>query len=174
MKSNFLTKFLLYGALAVAATGCGPEGLINKTKYNGKKVTNTCETFQSEVKALLEANTGPNKLRTSEYDNSQFDYFFLEPGQFEIKGDTVYFRLIGDLEYGKYLTKGTAIHVSGKANSLEHLKNMEEEPSSDLGMMVIDENYWKNNQVPYFGYKLPVGTKLDGKQITKKNLLKLL
>jgi len=165
MKSFFNYKLLLTSAFLYVTTACTPDGLINKTKYDGKKVVNTCETFQNEVKSLIEANSGPNKLRVSEYDNSQFDYFFLEPGQFEQKGDTVYFRLIGDLEYGKYLKKGVAVHVTGKYQGQEHLKDIQEDFSGDLGMLVVDEAYFKANQNPYFGYKLPVGTKLDGKQL---------
>lgn len=159
-------KILGAGAMLWYLSSCTPEGLINKTKYDGKKVVNTCETFQNEVKALIEANAGPNKLRISEYDNSQFDYFFLEPGQLEQKGDTVYFRLIGDLEYGKYLKKGVAVHVNAKYQGQDHLKDIEEDFSGDLGMQVIDEAYFKANQNPFFGYKIPAPKgKLDGKQL---------
>lgn len=165
---NFGIKLFSLLTVSYLLSGCGPEGLINKTKYNGKKVTNTCKNFETEAKAMLASNMGQTTLRVSEYDNSQFDYFYLEPGQYEIKGDTLYFRMIGDMEYGKYLTKGVAVHVTAEYSSQEHLKNIESEPQGQLGMLVIDESYYKANNTPFFLYKIPVGKKLDGRQVILK------
>lgn len=175
MKQRYLWRsFIHQGArasagLALAAlVACTPEGVINKVKYNGKKITNTCDQFKQEVKGIVDANAGTATLRVSEFDNSQFDYFFLEPGQFEQVKDTLYFRLINDLEYAKYLHKGVAIQVSGNYAAQDHLKNMEADPAGELGMFVVDQKYYDKTQNPFFYYKLPVGHKLDGKQLSLK------
>ncbi len=84
---------------------CTPEGVINKTKYNGEKITNTCDSFKEEVQAIMDANSNTARLVVAEYDNSDIDYYYLEPGQYEIKDGMLNFRFIGDLEYEKYLTK---------------------------------------------------------------------
>ena len=50
-------KFVLFQRLSLAllfTSGCTPEGVINKTNYEGEKVTNTCETFQEEIQADYE------------------------------------------------------------------------------------------------------------------------
>jgi len=38
-------------------------------------------------------------LVVAEYDNSDFDYYYLEPGQWEIKDGSLNFRLAQDFEY---------------------------------------------------------------------------
>ena len=154
---------LLVAGMLLAAVGCTPEGVINKTKYDGKKITNTCDQFQAEVKALMEANAGVATLRVAEYDNSQFDTYFLEPGQFEQRGDTLYFRLINDIEYDKYLQKGVAFHVKGKYKAQDHLKAMEKDPEGEIGMLVLDRAYYDRNKEPSFVYKMPAADKLNGK-----------
>ncbi|MCS7073417.1 MAG: hypothetical protein NZ108_03015, partial [Bacteroidia bacterium] len=161
-------QILAISASICLATACRPKDLINKTKYDGKKVVNTCKSFQSEVKSLIEANKLNNKLKISEYDNSQFGMSFLEPGQFEIRGETLYFRLINDLEYGKYLKKGVAIHVTAEYVTPEHLRGIDSDASGTLGTLVVDEAYYNANKDPYFVYKIPVGKKLNGKQVNLK------
>jgi len=160
-----LTTFFWMGLLTLFLVQCTPEGVINKTKYEGQKVINTCDNFKREVQALSEANSGASILRRAEYDNSDFGPNFLEPGQFEIRGDTLYFRLIKDLEYEKYLHKGVAIHVLAEYQALDHLSGLEKEPMGSLGTLIIDRAYYDANKNPYFLYKIPVGHKLDGKQI---------
>lgn len=157
--------FLEISILSLFLFQCTPEGVINKTKYEGQKIVNTCDGFKSEVQALSEANSGASILRIAEYDNSDFGPNFLEPGQFEIRGDTLYFRLINDLEYEKYLHKGVAIHVLAEYQALEHLSDLEEEPMGSFDALIIDRAYYDANKNPYFLYKIPVGHKLDGKQI---------
>ncbi len=158
--------WIVVGSLLVFFYSCQPEGVINKTKYEGRKVINTCDQFKQEIKALEEANSGPNELRVSEYDNSDFAPDFLEPGQFVLKGDTLYFRLANDLEYEKYLHKGVAIHVVAKFQAPPHLTDLEEEPSGELPTLVIDRAYYEANKDPYFVYKIPVQHRVDGKQLT--------
>lgn len=160
-----LTIFFWMGLMTLFMFQCTPEGVINKTKYEGQKVINTCDNFKREVQALSEANSGASILRRAEYDNSDFGPNFLEPGQFEIRGDTLYFRLIKDLEYEKYLHKGVAIHVLAEYQALDHLSGLEKEPMGSLGTLIIDRAYYDANKNPYFLYKIPVGHKLDGKQI---------
>jgi Tfp pilus assembly protein PilF len=151
---------------AVVLSSCNNKNLINKTKYEGQKITNTCQSFTEEINALIEANSGPNKLRVAEYDNSQFNYLFLEPGQVVLNRDTLYIRMISDLEFEKYLTKGVAIVVNAKYASQDHLKNLEKNPEGELGKLTIDRAYYDANKDPNFVYKIPVGDKVDGKQIT--------
>jgi tetratricopeptide (TPR) repeat protein len=151
--------------LAVLA-GCKQPGLINKTKYEDKKYVNTCDQFDAEVNALVDANGGATVLRLAQYDNTQFDYFFLEPGQFAIAGDTLYFRLINDIEYGKYLHKGVAVHVNTYYASQPHLAEIESDPSGVFPPMIIDQAYYAANKEPFFVYKVFVGKKITGKQIS--------
>jgi outer membrane protein OmpA-like peptidoglycan-associated protein len=147
-------------------SACTPEGVINKVKYEGKKIKNTCKEFEEEVKALIEANQGGSQLRISEFDNSQFNYYYLEPGQFEQIKDTLYFRLINDILYEKYLHKGVAIELGGTYQAQEHLKELEKDLAGNLGKLKIDRAYFDKNNFPYFIYKLPVGQNLNGKNLT--------
>ncbi|MGQ9863518.1 MAG: tetratricopeptide repeat protein [Bacteroidia bacterium] len=162
-----MQKLLLY---FVAGTftfiACGPKDLINKTKYGNKKFVNTCRTFQKEVQSLIDANSGVSELRVSEYDNSQFDPLFLEPGQFMQHENTLYFRLINDLEYGKYLQKDVAIIVKARFDAVENLKAMEKSPEGIVGELIIDEAYYKANKDPFFVYKIPMQEPVDGKQVS--------
>jgi len=169
MPQHITFRSLLFLTLAVGfLASCGKKGVINKTKYEGQKVTNTCDQFSSEVSALVEANASASLLRVSEYDNSQFDALYLEPGQFVQYKDTLYFRLINDIEFAKYCQKGVSVHVTGYYTALEHLKGLEKEPSGIIGdPLVINEAYIKPNSTPFFVYKMAVpGKKLDGKQIS--------
>ncbi|MCS7297938.1 MAG: tetratricopeptide repeat protein [Bacteroidia bacterium] len=153
--------------LVLLATACGPKDLINKTKYGGKTYKNTCQSFKKEVQATLDANNDPATLRISEYDNSQFDPTFVEPGQFIQARDTLYFRLANDLEYGKYLQKNVAIIVRVDYSTPSHLANMETDQQGTIGELIITESYYKANSQPFFIYKVPLGGKhLDGKQVS--------
>lgn len=156
-------------ALAVSLTACGlPEGVINKTKVDGKEYTNTCDGFKTEVAAIMDANSNPQALVVAENDNSQFDYLYLEPGQFVQRGDTLYFRLINDLEYAKYLAKGVAVQVKAEFSAQDHLRDIEAEPTGTLNMLIVDEAYYKANRSPFFVYKLPVAQRINGKQLSLK------
>lgn len=161
-------KILTYLSLAtVLSVACGPKDLINKTRYGGKKYTNTCSSFKKELQATLDANNDPAALTVSEYDNSQFDPTFVEPGQFIQANDTLYFRLANDLQYGKYLQKGVAIIVRVDYAAPSHLANMESDPQGTVGELTITESYYKANSQPFFIYKIPLGGKrLEGKQIS--------
>lgn len=162
--------FLAAAFLALIFSACTPEGVINKTKYQGEKITNTCDSFKEEVDALLAANSNSAELVVPEYDNDM-DYYYLEPGQYEIKDGYLNWRFAGDLEYDKYLLKGIAIHVSASYEALDHLKGMEKTTSGDLGMLVVDRAYYDANKEPAFMYKLPItGNEkvIEGKQIKLK------
>mgnify|MGYP003926436061 FL=1 len=146
---------------------CGPKDLINKTKYGGKTYKNTCASFKKEVQATLDANNDPTTLRVAEYDNSQFDPLFVEPGQFIQANDTLYFRLANDLEYAKYLQKGVAIMVRVDYAAPAQLANQEADPQGTIGELTITEAYYKAHSQPFFVYKVPLGgKKLDGKQVS--------
>ncbi|MCS6903777.1 MAG: OmpA family protein [Bacteroidia bacterium] len=160
---GLLGILMLFSLLA-----CKQQGIINKVKYEGKKITNTCKDFEDEVKALIEANQGTSQLRISEFDNSQFNYYYLEPGQFEQIKDTLYFRLINDIVYEKYLHKGVAIEIHAEYQAQEHLKHLEKSVSGKLGTLRIDRKYFDRNSYPYFIYKLPVGQNLNGKNLNLK------
>jgi tetratricopeptide (TPR) repeat protein len=149
--------------LLVALAACKPAGLINKTKYDGKKWINTCDEFQKEVEGLIEANQAEGKLTVSEYDNSEFNHYYLEPGQFEQIGDTLYFRLINDLEYGKYVQKGVAVIVRANAYVPEELKELMAGEQDEIGRCIVDEQYWKANREPVFLYKIPLLSDIDGR-----------
>lgn len=162
-------------SLTVLATlifsACTPEGVINKTKYQGEKITNTCDQFKEEVDALMSANSNTAQLVVAEYDNSDLGYYYLEPGQYEIKDGMLNWRFSGDLEYEKYLFKGVAVHVSASYESLDHLKGMEKTNSGDIGMLVVDREYYDANKEPVFMYKLPISGSeqaIEGKQIKLK------
>jgi hypothetical protein len=92
-------SLLILGAMfLVGICACTPEGVINKTKYNGEKITNTCDSFKEEIAALASANSNSAKLVVAEENNSDIDYYYLEPGQYELKEGNLNFRLSGDLE----------------------------------------------------------------------------
>lgn len=160
-----ITAYL--SVVALLSVACGPKDLINKTKYGGKTYKNTCQTFKREVQATLDANNDPATLTVSEYDNSQFEPTFVEPGQFIQANDTLYFRLANDLEYGKYLQKGVAVIVRVDYAAPSHLANMESDPQGTVGELIITEAYYKANSQPFFVYKIPLGGKrLEGKQVS--------
>ncbi|MFW5658958.1 MAG: tetratricopeptide repeat protein [Bacteroidota bacterium] len=166
MKHTLPRLLVVMMAALVFASGCREEGLINKTKYQGEKIKNYCQDFEEEVNALVEANNGVAVLRTSEYDNSQFDYFYLEPGQIEQIGDTLYMRLINDINYDRYLHKRVAVQVFLNYKSMDHLEELEEDPEGELANpLIIDRAYYDANKEPFFVYKFPVGERVDGKQI---------
>ncbi len=155
------------GLVGLFIVACGPKDLINKTKYGGKTYKNTCASFKKEVQATLDANNDPTTLRVAEYDNSQFDPLFVEPGQFIQANDTLYFRLANDLEYAKYLQKGVAIMVRVDYAAPAQLANQEADPQGTIGELTITEAYYKAHSQPFFVYKVPLGgKKLDGKQVS--------
>ncbi len=163
------TALRVLGVMAVLVwlAGCTDKNVINKAKYKGQTITNTCQDFQKDAAAIIEANTGNTSLKVAENDNAEFSYWFLEPGQFEQKGDTLYFRLANDAElYERYLQKGIAIQVKASFSSQDHLQDLEKDPSGELSMITVDEKYWKANQKPFFVYRLPVQGKVNGKQVT--------
>ncbi len=152
--------------LAVLIASCTPEGVINKTKYNGEKVTYTCDDFKADVDNLAGSNSTAASLVVAEYDNSDFDYYYLEPGQWEIKDGNLNFRLAQDFEYEKFLTKGTAIHVIAKYKSLDHLAQIENPNSGEIATLVVDEEYYNAHKTPFMLYQIPVPADADGRQIT--------
>lgn len=171
MRCTFPRKNLLLalaGLTTVAfLSSCNDPNVINKTTYNGQKVTNTCDQFKAEVNALIEANTAPTALRVAEDDNSGKG-IVLEPGQLEVKGDTLYFKLIGDLVYAKYIDnkKGYAVQVKASYLAQDHLAELEKEPQGQIGQLIVNKAYYdmyKND----FVYKMAVpGNVVDGKQIS--------
>lgn len=168
---TFPNPLFLFAVAALVLSSCTPEGVINKTKYQGEKITNTCETFQEEINALVNSNSNAAQLVVAEYDNSDIDYYYLEPGQYEIKDGYLNWRFAGDIEYEKYLHKGIAIHVSASYEALDHLKGKEKTNSGDIGMLVVDREYYDANKEPVFMYKLPIDgseTAINGKQIKLK------
>lgn len=149
--------------LLLALSACSPPGLINKTKYDGKKWINTCDEFRKEVEGLIEANQAEGRLTVSEYDNTEFNHYYLEPGQFEQIGDTLYFRLINDLEYGKYVQKGVAVIVRANAYVPEELSDLMANEGDEVGRCIVDEAYWNANKEPVFLYKIPLLSDIDGR-----------
>jgi tetratricopeptide (TPR) repeat protein len=167
LQGMFRQRWVTAGLIGLFISACGPKDLINKTKYGGKTYKNTCATFKKDLQATLDANNDPTTLRVSEYDNSQFDPLFVEPGQFIQANDTLYFRLANDLEYGKYLQKGVAIIVRVDYAAPPQLANQEADPQGTVGELIITETYYKANSQPFFIYKVPLGgKKLDGKQVS--------
>lgn len=164
---NLVLLFLLS---SFAFFACTPEGVINKTKYQGEKITNTCETFAEEIEALASANGDPAALNVAEYDNSDFEDYHLDPGQWEIKDGMLNFRFSGDLEYEKYLTKGVAIHVMASFSSMDHLAGMENPTQGEAGMLIVDRAYYDAHKNPSFMYSIPIqgisDSDLNGKQIS--------
>ncbi len=179
MKKNVTTSlvrsnwsYLLMALLMTILFGaCAPEGVINKTKYQGEKITNTCDSFKEEIDALISSNSNTAELVVAEYDNGDIDSYYLEPGQYEIKDGFLNWRFSGDIEYEKYLNKGIAIHVSASFEALDHLKEMEKTKSGELGMLVVDRAYYDANKEPAFMYKMDIKDNvraLEGKQIKLK------
>ncbi len=160
---------MLLGAIVVLAfSACTPEGVINKTKYNGEKITNTCDSFKEEMQGIISANSNSAKLVIAEEDNADVPYYYLEPGQYEIKDGNLNFRLAGDLEYEKYLTKGIGITIMASYTSLDHLSSMEKSKSGEIGSLLIDRAYYDAHKEPVFMYSIPVGgdaKDLNGKQV---------
>lgn len=156
------TSLLLFPA-------CTPEGVINKTKYKGQKITNTCDQFKEEVSQIVNSNSNKTDLAVAEYDNSEFEGYNLDPGQYEIKDGVLNFRLANDLEYDKYLHKNVAIHVEAAYTALDHLTSMEKSASGEIGMLKIDRAYFDSHKEPYFLYQIPIvatdEANLNGKQI---------
>lgn len=155
---------LLSGLMLLS--GCNPEGFINKVKYRGEKYINTCETFTADINKLIQNNSKPGILKVSRYDNTDFPYFYLEPGQAEVKDDTLFLRLIDDLPYEQYLDKGVAVLVNASYKASDDLKAMAMKPSGNLATLVVDRAYYLKHRKPFFMYKIPVnGTELAGKQL---------
>jgi tetratricopeptide (TPR) repeat protein len=166
---RYLKSLVIPAVLAVALfTSCTPEGVINKTKYQGQKITNTCDGFNEEIQALISSNSNASQLVVAQYDNSDFDYYYLDPGQYEIKDGALNFRFAQDLEYEKYCVKRVAVHVNASYSSMEHLASMESPASGDAGMLVIDQAYAASHKEPFFMYQLPLSSDkdLNGKQLS--------
>lgn len=158
-------RFFLYATIICLFTACQPEGFINKVKYQEQKYVNTCETFSAEMAELAKNNNQRNQLIVSRFEHKQGTYH-LEAGQFEIKGDTLIFRLNKDIDYGKYLDKkGTAIVVNASYKAVERIKDLETYTEGNVGKLVIDKAYLAQNS-PLFYYKIPLkNANLDGKQL---------
>ncbi|MDX2247498.1 MAG: hypothetical protein SF052_12010 [Bacteroidia bacterium] len=163
---KYSTRYTSLLLAVVLLSACKPEGLINKVKYNGAKYVNTCETFTADITKLIQNNTQSSVLKVSEYDNSDFTYYYLEQGQYEIKKDTLYFRLAQDLEYAQYLDKGVAVHVNASYKAVDQIQDLEVSKAGDLGTLVVNREYYVANRKPFFLYKFPLGGKsLEGKQL---------
>lgn len=161
-----LTWIALASSLLLLATSCKPDGFINKVKYDGEKYVNTCETFKADIEQLIAKNNEPLVLKVSEYDNTDFRYFYLEPGQFEQVGDSLIFRLAKDLNYNTYLAKRVAVHVNASAKAPNEIARFGDAEEVKLGTLVVDEAYFAANKKPYFSYKFPLnGQSIAGKQI---------
>lgn len=158
-------RFFLYATIICLFAACQPEGFINKVKYQDQKYINTCETFSAEMAELSKNNNQRNQLIVSRFEHKQGTYH-LEAGQFEIKGDTLIFRLNKDIDYGKYLDKkGTAIVVNASYKAVERIKDLETYTEGSVGKLVIDKAYLAQNS-PLFYYKIPLkNANLDGKQL---------
>lgn len=161
------SKLIAAVVLLFVVAGCNPD-LINKTTYDGTRYVTECDTFKQEIDALIAANQGATTLRVAEYDNSGLGYYSLEPGQFEQIGDTLYFRLIDDLFWAKYLheSKGIGVQVMLSYTAQDHLYDIESEPQGQVSTLLVNEDYWIANREPYFLYKMPVQGLVDGKQLT--------
>ena len=164
---SFSPQFLWIGLVLLSfLAACKPEGFINKVKYNGEKYVNTCETFSAEINKLIAVNNDSPKLRVSEYDNSDFSYFYLEPGQFELVGDTLVFRLMSDLKYPQLLDKGVAVHVKVAYQADPQIADLQAGQGGELGTLVVDREYFVANRKPIFLYKVPLaGNVVEGKQL---------
>lgn len=168
VRPSFLQSPLTWIAVfaVLALTSCKPEGFINKVKYQGETYLNTCETFTADINKVIAANSNATTLSISEYDNTDFSYFYLEPGQFEVKNDTLYFRLANDLEYAQYLDKGVAVEVTASYAASPVLASMESDAAGDIGTLKVDREYYVANRRPFFLYKFPLGgTDIAGKQL---------
>jgi len=169
MKRNWLSLTTLSVLAVLFASSCKPDGFINKVKYQNEKYINTCQTFAEEVgKTIKENNKNNTKLFTSQYDNSEFKYFYLEAGQYEIRKDTLCFRLAKDIPYAHYLDdKGTQIIVNVSYQAAKRVADMEVEKQGKLAPLVITKEYYFSHNKPYFYYRIPLnGAKLDGKQVS--------
>ncbi|WNJ16903.1 TPR end-of-group domain-containing protein [Pontibacter sp. G13] len=154
-------------AIASVLSACKPDGFINQVKYKGEKYVNTCETLKTEVDKLIASNSNPQKLDVSEYDNSDFAYYYMEPGQFDLKNDTLFFRLSRDLKYPSLLDKGVAVHVNATYAAASNIQDLEKAPEGDLGTLVVDRAYYAANFKPFFLYKFPLnGQDIAGKQVS--------
>ncbi|MEL6650180.1 MAG: hypothetical protein AAFQ87_05160 [Bacteroidota bacterium] len=167
---RFSLKFRKHSPLILlillSLSACRPEGFINKVKYQGTKYINTCETFNTTVSELIQRNNNPGALKVSEYDNSDFTYYYLEQGQFEILRDTLRFRLVSDLPYTQYLDKGVAVHVNASYSAPPSISNLSPSPDGTIGTLVVDRAYYLANRKPFFLYKIPLnGAQLAGKQL---------
>ncbi|MFN0202748.1 MAG: TPR end-of-group domain-containing protein [Bacteroidia bacterium] len=163
-------KRIIFLLLAVYfLTGCRPEGFINKVKYQEIKYVNTCQTFADEVEKTIKSNnTLGVKLSVSRNDNSEFRHYFLEPGQYEIRKDTLCFRLHKDLPYSHYLDdKGTQIWVNVSYRAAGEVADLEVDKEGRLFPLVIDKSYYFSHCTPFFYYKVPLnGSKIDGKELS--------
>ncbi len=161
-------SLLIVTALGVGLvmTSCKPEGYINTVKYDGKKVVNTCTSFSEEASRVIEGNRNGDQLVVARGDNSDRDYYFLEKGQFEVKNDSLLFRLNRDFEFRNYLDKGVAIHANVAYQTPEAIRDLEASVEGSLGTIVVTREFYVANNKPEFIYKLPLnGQPIAGKQI---------
>jgi outer membrane protein OmpA-like peptidoglycan-associated protein len=151
---------------ATLLSACRPEGFINKVKYEGTKYLNTCTTFGEEVNQVIQKNQAPNRLRVSEANHTAVQFYYLEEGQYMVNQDTLFFRLEDDLKHAHYLDDEVAILVNASYRSPEALSSYSDDPTGEIGTMVIDQAYYNENKGIYLLYKFPLnGTVVDGRQI---------
>ncbi len=154
-RNTRLTFSVLGLCLLFLQIGCKPEGFINKVKYQEQKYINTCDIFTQEVQTLIKNNSNNKELTISKYDNTEFNYFYLEQGQFEIKNDTLLFRLNKDLNYPRYLADGVSVIVNASYKAAERVAELEEVKEGTLGQLIVDNAYYVAHRKPFFVYKIP-------------------
>lgn len=165
-RNQLFAGCLLLSAAFSFFTGCKPEGYINTVKYNNTKYVNTCAAFDDEAHRVISANSDSAALSVSLFDNSVYSYFFLETGQYEVRRDTLFFRLKNDFPFNQYLGKGVAIHVYVAMRSAPKLRTFEDSKTQRIGEIRIDANYYQAHKNPFFCYKIPVrNIAIDGKQL---------
>lgn len=141
--------------------------MINITKYQGENITNTCETLAEEV-AQIGLDSKGKTVVCAEYDNSDIEYYHLDPGQFEIKDGWLNFRLKSDLNYEKYLTNGMALHINASFVSVAKVPERGAEQGG-VGVLILNREYYDAHKNPTFMYSIPISgiheDELSGKQI---------
>lgn len=157
--------FALFLALLIGSCG-STSGLINKVKSGDKVYENSCTSFQADVQKLLAANAAVEGLPIATYDNTSYDYFYLEPGQFEVRGDTLRFRLKEDLNYAQYVDNDIAIEVTVTFEAPGYLDGKMYPKAGKAGVIKVDRAYFVRHRRPLFFYELPLkGVPIAGRQL---------
>lgn len=152
-------KYLIYSNLIFYFLGACQPKIITQLPKVEVQDSFTCQDFQQLLRNVVKSNQS-TFFAPSKYDNSSFPYLIIEPGQYMIQNDSLFFRLHKDINYEEILDNGNSV-----------LAQLYEDKTPDasflIGTTTLTKSYYQQHRNPYFAYKFALdGHEIQGKQLT--------